>query len=114
MPAPYLYCFIVLFLDIFKKFPFYYFPHFPHLHSITIFLIVNTPNRGDIIMNFEQYEKEKSYIINIALHGYLNHFRQRLKEIEDEEIKNEIQEKIRVTEMIINEMEIKTFYGSLM
>lgn len=48
--------------------------------------------------------KEEKEILEIALYGYLNRYRERLKEVDDDIYKEVIENKIKLTEKIINEM----------
>lgn len=48
--------------------------------------------------------KEEKEIMQIALYGYLNRYRERLKEIDDMEYKMAIEERIKTTERLLQEM----------
>lgn len=57
--------------------------------------------RGDR-MNIIQCTNEESDVIKIALAGYLNHYKKRLLEIDDEELKDGIIDRVRLVENMLN------------
>ncbi|MCM8709496.1 hypothetical protein M2651_00475 [Clostridium sp. SYSU_GA19001] len=55
----------------------------------------------DYIIKCTREEKE---ILQIALYGYLNRYRERLKEVQDSVYREAIEDKIRITEKMLEEI----------
>jgi hypothetical protein len=55
----------------------------------------------DYIIKCSQEQKE---ILQVALYGYLNRYRERLNEVQDSVYKEMIQERINVTEKMLDEI----------
>jgi hypothetical protein len=53
-------------------------------------------------MSIIQCTREESDIIKIALSGYLNHYKKRLLEIDDEELKDGIVDRVRLVENMLS------------
>lgn len=48
--------------------------------------------------------KEEKEILQIALYGYLNRYRERLKQVDDKIYKEVIEDKIKLTEKMLEEI----------
>jgi hypothetical protein len=55
----------------------------------------------DYIIKCSQEQKE---ILQVALYGYLNRYRERLNEVQDSVYKEMIEERIKVTEKMLDEI----------
>lgn len=50
------------------------------------------------------YNREEKELLQMALYGYMNHYRQRIKEIDNIEQKEVVQGKIQMVEKLLSEI----------